>query len=174
MNLLLNLKKVPSFMTRLLSSVFLISPKLKKKTNVFAVLANMEKTTITLTSPHSWNDLNLRVAQPHFHSAEETLLSFRLGALNSLSFVFGCARCTSPAPFNKFSKFLKYPKMLKKPSKSTLDQSNLLNLLWCFARFARTYSHSGNTLCNLRVVWLGRRAQPERINTTVELVSSCS
>ena len=83
-------------------------------------------------------------------------LSFKLGALNSLSFVLVacCNSSLDSAPFNEFSKFLNSPKMLKKTLKSTLEQVNLLNLLWCFACFARTYSHSGNTLCNCQVVWL--------------------
>ena len=77
--------------------------------------------------------------------------------------VFLILVCNSPRiqhHSTNFFKFLKFPKMLKKkkPSKSTLDQLNLLNLLWCFARFACTYSHSGNTLCNFQVVWLGRSA----------------
>ena len=59
MNLLLNLKKVLSFMTRLLSSVFLISPKLKKENQFLKKKKKKKKNkkTITLNSPHSWNDL---------------------------------------------------------------------------------------------------------------------
>ena len=75
-------------------------------------------------------------------SRRNSAFFFRLGALNSLSFVLVacCNYSLDLAPFNEFSKFLKFPKMLrKKPSKSTLDQLNLLSLLWCFARFARTY-----------------------------------